>query len=50
VGGIPGKTVPHCVHRETACVPGKFTGLGPKVLSFFGGAAPDFSNDPLRGS
>jgi hypothetical protein len=49
--GIPCKTVPHCVHRETARVPGRFTGLGPKVLSRFGGAAPpDFSPDPLRDS
>src|SRR5579864_9213126 len=29
--GIPCNTVPHCVHRETACVPGRLTGLGPKV-------------------
>ena len=49
--GIPCKTVPHCVHRETARVPGKFTGLGPKVLSFFGGVPRRISlNDPLRGS
>ncbi len=48
--GIPCNTVPHCVQRETACVPGRLTGLGPKLLSFFGGAAPDFSPDPLRDS
>jgi hypothetical protein len=48
--GIPGSRVPHCVHRETACVPGRLTGRGPKLLSFFGGAVPDFSPDPLRDS
>jgi hypothetical protein len=47
----PSSTVPHCVHRETARVPGKLTGLGPNVLSRFGGAAPPgFSPDPLRDS
>src|ERR1019366_4786713 len=45
--GIPCNTVPHCVQRETACVPGKLTGRGPNVLSFLGGAPPDFSPDPL---
>jgi hypothetical protein len=48
--GIPCKIVPHCVHRETARVPGKLTGRGPNVLSLFGGAAPDFSPDSLRDS
>ena len=48
--GIPCSTVPHCVHRETACVPGRLTGFGPKVLSRFGGAAPVFSPDACRGS
>ena len=43
-------TVPHCVHRDTARVPGRFTGRGPKVLSRFGGGAPDRSPDPLRDS
>jgi hypothetical protein len=55
-GGIPGNTVPHCVQRETARVPGRFTGLGPKVLSFLGGGELDRSpedrspEDPLRES
>jgi hypothetical protein len=31
VGGIPDSTVPHCEHRETACVPGIFTVFGPKL-------------------
>ena len=50
VVGIPCSTVPHCVQRETACVPGRLTGRGPNVLSFLGGAAPDLSPDPLRDS
>jgi hypothetical protein len=54
VAVIPCNTVPHCVHRETARVPGKFTGRGPNVLSRFGGAEPDFSPnfspDPFRSS
>jgi hypothetical protein len=49
VGGIPCSTTPHCVQREIVRVPGKFTGFGPKVLSFFGGAGPDFSPDSRRG-
>lgn len=44
-GGIPGSTVPHCVQRETDRVPGRFTGLGPKVLSFLGYGVPDRSPD-----
>ena len=44
-GGIPGSIVPHCVQRETARVPGRFTGLGPKVLSFLGCGVPDRSPD-----
>ena len=47
---IPCSTVPHCAHRDTARVPGILTGRGPNVLSRFGGGAPDFSPDPLRGS
>jgi hypothetical protein len=51
---IPCSTVPHCVHREIARVPGRLTGLGPNVLSRFGGGDPDFSPnfslDPLRSS
>jgi len=27
----PCNTVPHCEQRETARVPGKFTGLGPNA-------------------
>jgi len=57
-GGIPGSTVPHWVQRETARVPGRFTGLGPKVLSFRGGGvlerseerSPDEPPDPFRES
>ena len=41
--GGAGNSVPHCVQRETACVPGRLTGRGPKVLSRRGGGAPDFS-------
>jgi hypothetical protein len=50
--GIPCNTVPHCVQREIARVPGKLTGRGPNALSFFGDGAPppDFSPDPLRDS
>jgi hypothetical protein len=47
---IPCSTVPHCAHRDTARVPGILTGRGPNVLSRFGGGAPDFSPDLLRGS
>jgi hypothetical protein len=49
VGGIPCNTVPHCEQRDTAWVPGMFTGRGPKVLSLFGGAPLDFFADSLRG-
>ncbi len=49
---VPCSTVPHCVHRETVCVPGRLTGRGPNMLSRFGAPAPDFSPDfspdPLR--
>ena len=45
---IPCSTVPHCVQRETARVPGKLTGLGPNVVSFLEGVAPDFSAGSLR--
>ena len=27
---IPLSTVPHCAHRDTSRVPGKFTGFGPR--------------------
>jgi hypothetical protein len=47
---IPCKTVPHCAHRDTARVPGILTTRGPKVLSRFGGGAPDLSDDPFRDS
>jgi hypothetical protein len=50
VVGTPCSTVPHCVHRDTARVPGRLTGRGPNVLSFFAGAAPDLSPGPLRDS
>ena len=33
----PCSTVPHCVQRETARVPGRLTGFGPNVRSRFGG-------------
>ena len=51
VAVIPCNTVPHCAHRETARVPGRFTGRGPNVLSRFGGRRaqtfPRFSARPL---
>lgn len=28
---IPVSTIPHCAHRETARVPGRFTGFGPSA-------------------
>jgi hypothetical protein len=31
VGGISCSTVPHCAQRETARVPGIFTGFGPML-------------------
>src|ERR1700674_1265113 len=46
VGGIPGNTVPHCEQRDTARVPGIFTGRGPKVLSLFGGGPLFFPPPP----
>jgi len=34
---IPCSTVPHCEQRDTARVPGRFTGFGPSAWSHFGG-------------
>jgi len=35
--GIPCSTVPHCAQRDTARVPGRFTGRGPSAWSQRGG-------------
>jgi len=34
---VPCSTVPHCAHRDTARVPGRFTGRGPSAWSQRGG-------------